>query len=60
MKRRRNFPSVEGTRRGGPSREGALGVVALEHFLIQDVCRSDPNEFWGHFFRVKTSLFYKH
>ena len=72
MKRHRNFLIVEGTRRGvslegtrrgglsGLGGGGGLVVLPLENFQIQDVCRSDSYEFWGHFFLLKTSLFYKH
>ena len=49
IKRRRNFPSVEGTKRGLVPLDMGFGVLPQENFLIQDVCRSDSNEFRGHF-----------
>ena len=67
MKRHRNFLIVESTRRGGLSRrhkEGwslligeGFGGLPQENFQIQDVCRSDSYEFWGHFFLWKQAYF---
>ena len=36
---------------------GGLVVLPQENFQIQDVCRSDSYEFWGHFFVWKQAYF---